>query len=186
MIIRPRTIVGPERLGIFQILFEWIARHRPVYFIGSGRNRLQLVSIADLCAACVLAIDRAHGVTLGIGGRAFGTLREDIGALIAHARSRSRIVSLPAGPAMVGLRLLDWLRLSPLAPWHYLTFHADFFYDDAATATLGYVPRDSNVDILTQAYAWYLQHAGLAPSGVASPHRSTPKSPLLRWLQWLP
>jgi nucleoside-diphosphate-sugar epimerase len=36
IVIRPRTILAPSRLGIFQILFEWIREGRNVYVIGSG------------------------------------------------------------------------------------------------------------------------------------------------------
>ncbi len=186
VIMRPRTIVGPERLGIFQILFDWIARHKSVYLIGRGTNRLQFVSIADVCAACLLAIDRSDFGTLGIGGRAFGTLRDDLQALIVRAGSHSKIVPLPAGPAITALRTLDWLHLSPFAAWHYLTFHIDFFYDDAAARAIGYHPSDSNEDILVQAYEWYVRKGRCLDVGTASPHRVAPRQRLLSLLRWLP
>lgn len=184
VMLRPRTIVGPERLGIFHILFDWIAAHKRIYLLGPGTNRLQLLSIHDLCAACLLAIDRADAVTLGIGGRAFGTLREDLGALIAHAGSRSRIVSLPAGPAIAALRVLDWLHLSPLAAWHYLTYNANFWYDDAAARTISYQPRDGNIEILTQSYDWYLAQGRHAIADASSPHRTAPRQRFLKLLRW--
>ena len=34
-IVRPRTVVGAERLGIFGILYDWIRRGKNIYIIGS-------------------------------------------------------------------------------------------------------------------------------------------------------
>ena len=54
-IVRPRTILGHGRLGIFGILFDWIADGgRPVVF-GDGSNRYQFVHADDLAAVCLLA-----------------------------------------------------------------------------------------------------------------------------------
>ncbi len=189
VIIRPRTIVGPERLGIFHILFDWIRRDMPVFVIGSGNNKLQFVSVRDLCQACVLGIQGANFATVGIGGRSFGTLREDLTALIAHAKSRSGIVSLPASPTIWTLAILDKLNLSPFAAWHYLTYHIDFFYDDTATRVMGYCPQDGNVEILCNAYDSSLQEnqsgAGVV-RGNLSPHRRAPRQGLLTLLKWRP
>jgi len=33
--------------------------------------------------------------------------------------------------------VLDWLRLSPLAPWHYLTYHKAFHFDVSLLLALG-------------------------------------------------
>ena len=37
-IIRPRTVIGTQRLGIFQILFEWIHEKRNIPIIGKGKG----------------------------------------------------------------------------------------------------------------------------------------------------
>ena len=42
-IIRPRTILGHGRLGIFQLLFEWIRLGRNIPVLGSGDNLYQFV-----------------------------------------------------------------------------------------------------------------------------------------------
>ena len=46
--IRPRTIVGKERLGIFEILFEWIHDQANIFIIGKGDGLVQFVHIDDL------------------------------------------------------------------------------------------------------------------------------------------
>ena len=54
---------------------------------------------------------------------------------------------------------MDILRLSPLGPWHYLTYHKPFYFDIEKTKkTLKWQPKYSNTEILTTAYDWYVQN----------------------------
>jgi nucleoside-diphosphate-sugar epimerase len=158
VILRPKTFIGPERLGVFEILFDWIREGRRIYVLGDGSNRYQLLAVEDLVEAIVLAADAdVVGEVLNLGAAAFGTVREDLGALIGHAGSASRLRPVPARPAEVALRALEVLRLSPLAEWHYRTAHRDSFVDVAkAGRLLGWTPRLSNEDALCRTYDWYL------------------------------
>src|SRR6266568_3759724 len=47
-IVRPKTFIGPERLGVFEILFDWIREGRRIYTLGKGDNRYQLLAVDDL------------------------------------------------------------------------------------------------------------------------------------------
>ncbi len=169
-IIRPKTFIGPERLGVFEILFDWIREGRRIYMLGNGSNRYQLLAVEDLVDAMVLAGERpeAAGETLNVGGKAFGTVRSDLQALIDHAGSPSRLTPVPARPAEIVLRGLELLRVSPLAEWHYKTAHRDSFVAiDKAERLLGWSPRYSNAEALCRTYDWYLDHRGsLAAAGV--------------------
>src|SRR5438067_5771003 len=49
-IIRPKTFVGPERLGVFEILFDWIREGRSIYILGKGHYRYPLFAVGDLAA----------------------------------------------------------------------------------------------------------------------------------------
>ena len=90
-------------------------------------------------------------------------MREDLGALIAHAESLSRLQPVPAKPAELALRALELLRLSPLAEWHYKTAHKDSFVDvTKAQRLLGWRPRLSNREALIETYEWYLANRGRA------------------------
>ena len=55
IIIRPRTILGHGRLGIFQILFEWIREGKNIPVLGKGDNIYQFVHADDLADAIILA-----------------------------------------------------------------------------------------------------------------------------------
>jgi nucleoside-diphosphate-sugar epimerase len=158
-IVRPKTFIGPERLGVFEILFDWIREGRRIYILGKGHNRYQLLAVEDLVDAILRAATEpeAVGETFNVGATEFGTVRTDLQALIDHAGSSSRLRPVPAKPAEVALRALELLRLSPLAEWHYRTAHKDSFVDvSRAQRRLGWQPRLSNREALMQAYDWYL------------------------------
>ena len=162
VIVRPKTFVGPERLGVFEILFDWIREGRRIPILGDGSNRYQLLGVEDLVDAVVRCLDApVAGEALNVGAGTFGTVREDLEALIAHAGSGSRLRPVPARPAEVVLRGLELARLSPLAEWHYRTAHKDSFVSiDKARALLGWEPRLSNAETLCATYDWYLEHRG--------------------------
>ena len=158
VIIRPKTFIGPERLGVFEILFDWIREGRGIPILGNGSNRYQLLAVEDLVDATVAAAERdVAGETFNVGATEFGTVRSDLEGLIAHAGSGSRLRPVPARPAEVALRALELARLSPLAEWHYRTAHRDSFVDvSKAQRLLGFAPRLSNEQALCETYDWYL------------------------------
>jgi nucleoside-diphosphate-sugar epimerase len=160
VIVRPKTFVGAERLGVFEILFDWIREGRRVPILGDGSNRYQLLAVEDLCDAVVRCFEApVAGEALNVGAERFGTVREDLEALIAHAGSGSPLRPVPARPAEVALRALELARLSPLAEWHYRTAHRDSFVSvDKARRLLGWGPRLSNAETLCETYDWYLAH----------------------------
>jgi nucleoside-diphosphate-sugar epimerase len=160
VIVRPKTFVGPERLGVFEILFDWIREGRRIPILGDGANRYQLLAVEDLVDAVVRCLDApVAGEALNVGADRFGTVRDDLQALIEHAGSSSRLRPVPAHPAEVALRALELARLSPLAEWHYRTAHKDSFVSiDKARRLLGWEPRLSNAETLCATYDWYLAH----------------------------
>ena len=161
VVIRPKTFLGPERLGVFEILFDWVHDGRRIYMLGDGSNRYQLLAVEDLVEAVVRAA-QAEGVAgeaINVGAKQFGTVRSDLQALIDHAGSRSRLTPVPARPAEIALRALELARLSPLAEWHYKTAHRDSFVDvSKAERLLDWHARLSNAEALCETYDWYLAH----------------------------
>src|ERR671934_2017143 len=101
VILRPKTFVGPERLGVFEILFDWIREGRRVPILGDGSNRYQLLAVEDLVEATVgsAAADVA-GETFNLGATAFGTVRPDLEA--PNGYGRHSIPLARAGYRVVG------------------------------------------------------------------------------------
>src|SRR3970040_8149 len=54
-ILRPKTFVGPERLGVFALLYDWAKDGKNFPLPGRGDNRYQLLDVEDLCEATYLA-----------------------------------------------------------------------------------------------------------------------------------
>ena len=172
-IVRPKTFIGPERLGVFEILFDWIREGRRIYTLGKGHNRYQLLGVEDLVDAVVRAAaeEAAARETFNIGATEFGTVRSDLQALIDHAGSSSRLQPVAVKPAEIALRGLELLRVSPLAEWHYKTAHKDSFVDvTKAQRLLGWQPQLSNRDALIETYDWYLANRGRV-GGAGVTHR---------------
>lgn len=159
-ILRPKSFLGPERLGVFTIWFEAIYNNRPVFILGNGNNLYQLLEVIDLCRAIENALTtKISGEIFNIGAEKFGTWRQDLGALIKHAKSKSKIISLPVLPTQIALSILEALNLSPLVAWHYKTFPVDSFVSiEKAEKKLSYKATKSNQDILVESYDWYREH----------------------------
>jgi len=187
-IVRPRTILGHGRLGIFQILFEWVRTGKPVWLLGQGDNRYQFVHALDLADACIRAGELPGPETFNIGAENFGTMRELLEALVTHAGTGSRIRSLPTRLAVPVMDLTSRLGLSPLGPYHALMYGREMFFDIAkAKEKLGWAPRFGNSEMICESYDWYLAHREeVLASASASAHRSAVKRRVLRVLEYLP
>jgi nucleoside-diphosphate-sugar epimerase len=159
-IIRPKSFIGPERLGVFALFYEWAKEGRGFPMIGSGNNRYQLLDVEDLCQAihlCLTLEPAKVNDTFNIGAREFATMREDYQAVLDRAGFGKKIRGTPAGPIIWTLRILEALKLSPLYKWVYETASKDSFVSiEKAERILGYNPKFSNQDALLRNYEWYL------------------------------
>lgn len=179
--IRPRATLGAGRLGIFQVLFDWIRDNRNVYVIGSGDIGFQFIHAADLMDFYMTALDRGRSGTYNVGTDEFGTLRGDLEKLITYAGSTSKVVSLPVWPAVNALRVLYYAGLSPLVPWHYLTYHKPCYFDVQPLLDLGWKPRYSNDAMLQESYDWFVANREQQREArSASPHRAPLRQQVLR------
>lgn len=161
-VFRPMSLFGPRMSGVFVLLYDWIHRNRPVYFLGSGRNRVQMVSAWDVADACLLAAHTpaARGGVFNLGALDVPTVREQVEAVVQRVGSRSRVRPVPAALLRNAARVLDVFGLSPIVPEHYLLADANFVLDvSEAQRVLGWTPRYSNVELMVEAYEWYVQHA---------------------------
>lgn len=171
VVLRPSAFIGPERLGVFGILFRWISEGRRIYVVGDGRNRYQLLAVDDLVAAIALAGGCKWEGVANVGGLLSGTVRDDLEGLIRHAGSRSRIVGLPARPTRAALALLEATALSPLQRWHRLSAAHDLVFECAlARDRLGWEASASGLECLISAYDWYVSEGRNRPRGTT--HRS--------------
>jgi nucleoside-diphosphate-sugar epimerase len=172
-ILRPKSFVGPERLGVFALFYDWASEGRNFPMIGSGQNRYQLLDVEDLCEAITLCLTLPKDTvndTFNIGAKDFTTMKEDYQAVLDRAGFGKRIIPFPAAPAIWGLRLLELVKLSPLYKWVYETACEDSFVSiEKAERKLGFKPKYSNKQALLRNFEWYMQNRSqfAAASGVS-------------------
>lgn len=158
-IIRPKSFIGPERLGVFAMLYDWALEGHNFPVLGSGDNPYQYLDVEDLCDAiwlcATLPAEQAND-TFNIGAAEYGTPVSDFGAVLEAAGHGKRIIPLPSGPAIFTLRILEALGLSPLYKWVYETIDKESFVSiEKAQQQIGFAPKYSNRDALLRNLDWY-------------------------------
>ncbi|GAA1858444.1 NAD-dependent epimerase/dehydratase family protein [Myceligenerans crystallogenes] len=170
--LRPKTFVGPGRMGLFSMLFEWADEGRNFPVLGDGNVLTQMLGIDDLVDAVCLALradDDVAAGTYNIGAAEFGTIREDFQAVLDAAGHGGRIVSLPQRPAVAVLGVLGRLGASPVYGRliHKLRRHS--YVDISASVTrLGFSPRQSNQDAILATFDWWRAEQRDAAPGTAA------------------
>lgn len=161
-IIRPKSFIGPERLGVFAMLYDWVKDKKNFPVIGKGNNRYQLLDVEDLCEAIYRCVDLDEKVVndiFNIGAKEFTTIKEDYQAVLDYAGYGKRIISLPEKPIIITLKILEKLKLSPLYKWIYETASKDSFVSiEKAEKILKFTPKYSNKNALIRNYQWYLDN----------------------------
>lgn len=161
-ILRPKSFVGPERLGVFALLYEWALDGRNFPLLGRGNNKYQLLDVEDLCDAICLALTvdaKLANETFNIGAKEYESLSTDFQAVLDHAGYGKHIRKLPAGPAVAVLKLLEKLGLSPLYKWIYETADKESFVSiEKAKTRLGFDPKYSNEEALLRNFDWYREN----------------------------
>jgi nucleoside-diphosphate-sugar epimerase len=188
-IIRPKSFIGPERLGVFALLYDWALDGRNFPMIGNGKNRYQLLDVADLCEAIHLCMTKDPSVandTFNIGAKNYTTMGEDYQAVLDAVGRNKKIVPFPAAPAIIGLRALEKLGISPLYKWVYETASTDSFVSiEKAEKFLGYAPQYSNKDALVRNLEWYKAHRSEFASRSGVTHRVPWKQGAIGVLKYL-
>ena len=160
-VVRPKTFLGPGRMGLFAMLFEWAEEGRNFPVLGRGDARIQMLAIEDLVAAVETVLTASPDVasdTYNVAAAEFGTIREDFQAVLDAAGHGKRVVSLPARPALAVLKLLERTRLSPVYGRLLHKLLADSYVDTSkARRRLGFEPRFSNQEAIVRTYRWWQQ-----------------------------
>jgi len=184
-ILRPKSFIGPERLGVFSMLYEWASEGHNFPILGRGDNRYQYLDVEDLCQAiwlCATLPNEAVNNTFNVGAKEFGTPRTDFQAVLDEAGYGKHIRSLPERPVILALRLLELLHLSPLYKWIYETVGKESFVSiEKAEKVLGFSPQFSNRDALIRNYQWYLTNKDRFSRTIGVTHRVPWSQGALGW-----
>ncbi len=187
-ILRPKSFVGPERLGVMAIFYDWVRRKKNIPIVGSGKNRYQLLDVEDLCEAIYLCLTKPKSKVndvFNIGAEEFTTMAEDFGEVLKYAKTGKKIVPIPAKPLIWVLRFLELLHLSPLYKWVYETAPEDSYVSiEKAKKKLGFKPKYSNKQALIRNYKWYMKHYKEFEKKSGVSHRVPWKQGILKIISW--
>jgi len=175
-IIRPKTFIGTARLGVFQILYDWVDSGKHIPIIGKGLNRYQLLEVTDLTTAIALAITSPHEMandTFNVGATHFKQVRQDVGDLCDFAGNGAKVRPVPASLVKPALAFFELIHVSPLYKWVYGTADKDSYVStEKIEKKLGWEPKYSNSEALITSHKWYLEHKDeLAHSRPGVTHR---------------
>ncbi|HMS33555.1 MAG TPA: NAD(P)-dependent oxidoreductase [Ignavibacteria bacterium] len=186
-ILRPKSFIGTARLGVFQILYDWVESGVKIPIIGNGKNRYQLFEVEDLVEAILLAstlpLENIND-TFNVGAKEFKTVNEDVGAMCEYAGTGARVMSTPASLIKPMLRFFEILNVSPLYKWIYGTADTDSFVSiEKAQKQLGWDPKYSNSQALIRSYQWYLDNKHTIQQGTGVTHRIAWKQGILSFFK---
>jgi len=189
-VLRPQAIIGPKRLGIFQILFDWVESGANIPLIGPGDNSYQLVHVHDVVDAIdlLLSIDRKRAnATFNVGTDEFGTMKSDFQMLVDHAGTGKQVFGTPAFLSIGALRLLNRFNLSPLYPSLYETADEDTYIEVRKLKQIGWQPEYANHEALIDTYDWYRDQRSEVENtdaiGNRAPRKQLALRPIKRALQ---
>ena len=161
-VLRPKTFIGTARLGVFQILYDWVDSGKRIPIIGNGENLYQLLEVTDLVEAIALVATAPREVandTFNIGAQHFDRVKIDVGALCDFAGSGARVMPTPAILAKGALAIFEFMKISPLYKWIYGTADKDSYVStQKIEEKLGWKAHFSNQDALISSHKWYLEH----------------------------
>ncbi len=161
-VIRPKTFIGTARLGVFQILYDWVDCGKRIPIIGNGENLYQLLEVTDLIDAIVLAASGpadAVNDTFNVGAQMYDKVKLDVGALCDFAGNGSRVMKTPAKLVKGALAVFEFMKISPLYKWVYGTADKDSYVStEKIEKKLGWKSNYSNQDALITSHKWYLEH----------------------------
>ncbi|HOI28174.1 MAG TPA: NAD-dependent epimerase/dehydratase family protein [Melioribacteraceae bacterium] len=187
-ILRPKSFIGPERLGVFALLYDWAHDGKNFPMIGNGKNHYQLLDVEDLCDAIeqtLILPEKIVNSTFNIGAKEFTTMREDYQSVLDYAGHGKRIIGLPEKPVILTLKILEALKLSPLYKWVYETASKDSFVSiEKAEKVLGFSPKYSNKDALIRNYKWYLENMESFRDKSGISHRVPWRQGILKMAKW--
>lgn len=187
-VVRPKSFVGPERLGVFAMFYEWAKDAKNFPILGNGKNKYQFMDVRDLAEAVYLMLTKQAELandTFNAGAKEFTTMKEDYQAVLDAAGFGKKIIPIPATPAIIILRILEVLKLSPLYKWIYETAAKDSFVSiEKLQNKLGWEPKYSNKQALLDNYEWYLDNYKEYENKQGVSHRVPWKQGALKIAKW--
>ena len=172
-IIRPRTILGHGRMGIFSILFDWIESNKRIPLFNNGSNLYQFVHASDLADAILLSMNQKYNFEIyNIGASDVLTMRENLEKLVKLVNSKTTFYSVPLKQTEFLLNLLSFLNLIPLGKYHTLMYGRSLFFDNTkAKKDLKFYPKYRTTEMFLESYKDFINNKNKHKSKNLSLHQ---------------
>ena len=158
-IIRPRTVIGGNRLGIFSYLFDWISSGIDVPVLNNGENIYQFVNLNDFCEAVILSCSSEFVGDLNIGSSEYDTIKNNLENLILKVQSNSKIKNLNQSVLFKIANIMQKLNLLPLQDYHFKAYGSPIYFDNSKSKKiLKWSTKFSDIQSLKESYDFYLQN----------------------------
>jgi nucleoside-diphosphate-sugar epimerase len=150
-VIRPRTILGKGRGGIFSIFFSLIKIRFPIPLPNSGRQTIQFVHVSDLATLCLfLGGQKLSGI--------WPAASPNPKKLMEHLKVISRIDKIPIryipiNPTVFRLigSLMVRLKITKFTMWHFGAFPYDSYFEET-WAPRGFTYKYSSEDAFIETW----------------------------------
>ncbi len=157
-IIRPRTIIGKKRFGIFSVLFDWISKDLKVPVLNNGENLYQFIDLDDLSEAIYKSTFFGNSDDFNIGADEFYSIRDLLQMLIDKNQSKSKIVDITNSTIFKLGNIFQKLNLIPLQDYHFKAYGENIYFNcEKAKSKLDWVPQKNNLQSLQDSYNYFLK-----------------------------
>jgi nucleoside-diphosphate-sugar epimerase len=128
-ILRCPIIIDKGRAGMLTILFEIIKSNAVLWVLDKGKIKHQLLYANDLTNIICKLFKIKESFTLNIASGKADSFYNIFINLIKNVKSKSKIISLPSIIIIPLLKLLFFLKLSPLGPYQFRMLTKNFEFD---------------------------------------------------------
>ncbi len=128
-VIRPRTIMGVSRKGIFEIFFKLIKYNIPIPLPNRGRQIIQFVDVNDLSRLILhIGINKISG-SWPAGAPNPKSLKAHLDSLGIKLQKKVRYINFNSKIFQILGNVLVSLKLVKFTKWHFGSFPLDFYFD---------------------------------------------------------
>ena len=182
-ILRPRTILGEDRLGIFSILFSWISMNSKVPVLNNGKNLYQFVDVRDFINAAYLSAFSNYSGSLNIGSKDFTSMRVLLENLILRKKSKSIVTNIDNNFLIIAGKILSKIGIIPLKEYHFAAYGNDIYFDTSlAKKVLNWNSQYLNIDSLENSYDNFMINKS---KEINSPHKKKINNFIMKNISYL-
>jgi nucleoside-diphosphate-sugar epimerase len=156
-IIRPRTILGYSRSGLFSFIFLLVQQGKKIPILSNGKNYYQFIDVDDFVSLIHEVLKSDTNLEINVGAKEFSTIRSTLEGLIQHAKSESTLINVPK-PILKIVTALSKARLLPFAAYQLQMYSESMWFDiDELDKSIRWAPKYTSVESIVKSYDTFIQ-----------------------------